>query len=174
MNKQLASNLLIQSSRSRKVHATLPPNRIQQIELGHLLEYQSEDTHWHGIVPGRQKWQATYQTEAIELPRPAQGTATVDLTCSLCGASVTVLVRSRTARRNYYAVLGLAIVLGAITAFALFPDALFALFGGVMAYYLFSLPEFVSGADHHSAMQLIQESQPGHRLWCTNPQNGQK
>lgn len=173
MNKQVASNLLLQASRSRQIRTTLPPSRVMELQLGHLLDYQSENSDWHGLVPGRTKWQATYQIETVDLPRPIHGASRINLKCSTCGGSVTVLVRSQSAQHLYYTGLALAMASGALIAYALCQDALFALFGAVTAYYLVSLPEWLGHADYHSGFQLIQQSQPGHQLWRLSPKNRQ-
>jgi len=165
MNKQIASRILVQASQSRRARVALPARRRIEVQLGHLIHSQTEVQDWNWFVPGRQIWEETYQAEEVSLPLPTTGTATLDLMCGTCGDTVTVMIRSRAARLTYYVTIATLVLLGALIGYAIGQTLEFAFWTACTTFYLATFQELTGLTDHHSALRIVQQSKPCHRVW---------
>jgi hypothetical protein len=165
MNRQYAIKLLIQDSKNRRLRASLPAWQKLELQLGHLMEYHTDESPWQGLIPGREKWEATYQADALTVARPLSGTALHGVCCTTCGCIVAVAVRSRRSIfLHYLAVAG--IVTGAfLFSLIVLHDTSVAYAAGVIAFYALIIRELTGKADYHSAAHIVNQSQAGHRLW---------
>ncbi len=161
MPRSSGSELLVQASKARQ-----QLGEVIGAYLGHLREQRrSSFEPWRGPVPGRLKWEETYQLQRVMLARPKAGATIVQVRCKACGDRLTLAVRSKRLILRYCLAVSIVVAVTARVAFACCPTPE-ALFWGAFWGLLFAIaPEVLGESDHHSAVKIIGGPPGQHQLF---------